>query len=370
MIRKTLVSASVLLTAALLVFALPVSAEAQLEISDYSEGYPEVGALTYGGPFSLVDHTGKAVTDQDYLGEYMLLTFGYTHCPDVCPTSLQNMANTLDLLGSVAESVRPIFVTIDPKRDTVEVLAGYVPLFHPRMVGLTGTPRQVHEAAAAYQAHYTTFEYQGEYLVDHTAQTYLTGPDGYFLKDFAYGTSAEDMAAEILHIVSDREVAANEAGQAPGSTHMSAPRDLHIEHPWARASIGAGKAGAAYLTIVNHGKEVERLLAAATPVAERAALHTHLMEEGVMKMRPLQAIEVAPGEPTVLEPGGIHIMLTGLQRPLTEGETFPLTLIFQAAGSIEVDVIVQKAGSMGHDHQMEHQHDQRMEHQKETIPIN
>ena len=129
---------------------------------------------------------------------------------------------------------------------------------------------------------------------------------------------------------------------------------LQVEHPWARASIGAAKAGATYLTVVNHGETVDLLVGATTPVAKHAGLHTHLMEQGVMKMRPLEAVEVAPGEPTVFKPGGLHIMLTGLRHPLKEGETFPLTLTFRNAGSLEVDVRVLGPTSMGHDEHMEH----------------
>ena len=138
-----------------------------------------------------------------------------------------------------------------------------------------------------------------------------------------------------------------------GLAGQAEPGGLRIERPWARASIGAAKAGAAYLTIVNHGEAVDRLIGTATPAAEHAALHSHLMEGGVMRMRPLEAVEVAPGEPTVLAPGGLHVMLMGLRRPLREGETFPLMLTFQGAGTIEVEVMVLKATSMGPDPHME-----------------
>jgi protein SCO1/2 len=185
------------LICAILAFAWPTGGGAQSEI----EEYPPIEPLTYGGPFSLIDHSGRPVTDEDFRGEYMLLTFGYTYCPDVCPTGLQNMALALDILGKAGERVRPIFITIDPKRDTVETPADYVPVFHPRLVGLTGAPRQVHEAAKAYLVHYTTVEYKGEYLVSHTASTYLAGPDGRFLKEFAYGTDPEEMAAAILRFM-------------------------------------------------------------------------------------------------------------------------------------------------------------------------
>ena len=208
-INRNLSNFGALLIGALMVSAVPTAGRAQSETGDY----PPVEPLTYGGPFSLVDHTGKAVTDDDFRGEYMLITFGYTHCPDVCPTGLQKMALTLDALGEAARRVRPIFITIDPKRDTVETLADYVPVFHPRLVGLTGTPRQVHEAAKAYLVHYSIFEYKGEILVDHTASTYLAGPDGRFLEEFAYGTDPEEMAAKILHFMREAQITRDGANE-------------------------------------------------------------------------------------------------------------------------------------------------------------
>ena len=114
--------------------------------------------------------------------------------------------------------------------------------------------------------------------------------------------------------------------------------DLLIDHPWARASIGQAKAGAAYLVVSNRGTEADRITAADTPVAKRAEFHTHIMEGGVMKMRPVGAVEVAPGEPVVFQPGGLHVMLMGLKAPLKEGETFPLTLKFENAGQVEIQV--------------------------------
>jgi copper(I)-binding protein len=133
---------------------------------------------------------------------------------------------------------------------------------------------------------------------------------------------------------------------------------LTVHAPWARASIGAAKAGAAYFTVYNEGEEVDRLVAVASPVAKHAGLHTNLIEDGVAKMRPVEAVEVAPGEPAVLRPGGLHVMFMGLKAPLVEGEKFPLTLTFERAGEIEVWAIVKEATASdgGMDH-MEHEDD-------------
>ena len=122
---------------------------------------------------------------------------------------------------------------------------------------------------------------------------------------------------------------------------------IAVTEPWARASAPAARNGAAYMVVSNGGAEADRIVAAESPVAEKAELHTHLMDNGVMKMRPVEAIEVSPGEPAVLRPGGLHVMLLGLKQPLTQGGRFPVTLKFAKAGAVTVEVAVQGAGAMG-----------------------
>ena len=136
------------------------------------------------------------------------------------------------------------------------------------------------------------------------------------------------------------------AGWHRAAAHEFNVGALLIEHPWARASIGPARSGAAYVTLVNNGTQPDRLIAVSTPVAVRVAIHTHLVQDGVVKMRPVSVIEIAPGEPTVFEPGGLHFMLTGLKRPLEEDTLFSLVLEFEDAGQVEILVIVQEAGAM------------------------
>ena len=102
------------------------------------------------GQFALIDHTGRRVTDQDFQGSYLLIFFGYTHCPDICPTALTLIGNAMDQLGPRAQDVQPLFITLDPERDTYEVLADFVPYFHPRLIGLTGTLDQIRTVAKTY----------------------------------------------------------------------------------------------------------------------------------------------------------------------------------------------------------------------------
>lgn len=124
--------------------------------------------------------------------------------------------------------------------------------------------------------------------------------------------------------------------------------NLEIMHPWARASAGMARNGAAYIRqIVNHGTAIDRLVGVSTAAAMKAELHATIMEGGLMKMRPVEAVEVKPGGPAVLQPGGIHIMLRGLHAPLKPGGAFPVTLIFEKAGKIEVSVMIDTAAGKG-----------------------
>ena len=160
---------------------------------------PRALPLTFGGPFTLVDHDGVKRTDRDFHGKFLLVYFGYTYCPDICPTGLQTIADALDTLGSKAARVRPVFVSVDPARDTPAVLKDYVENFHPSTVGLTGTEAQVRAIARAYRVHRSKvitpdMKDDDDYLVTHSSITYLMGPDGSWKTLFPHGTSAQKMA--------------------------------------------------------------------------------------------------------------------------------------------------------------------------------
>jgi protein SCO1/2 len=158
------------------------------------------GAALIGGPFSLVGGDGKPVTDRDFRGRYMLIFFGFTHCPDICPAELQVIAQALEQLGDKAKNVVPIFITLDPGRDTPEAMANYVKSFGPNFVGLTGSPEAIAAAAKAYRVAYSKVENKespGDYSVDHSALVYLMDPEGRYVTHFSYGLSADQMAEKL-----------------------------------------------------------------------------------------------------------------------------------------------------------------------------
>jgi protein SCO1/2 len=162
---------------------------------------PETGSgeALVGGPFQLIDQDGNAVTEQTYKGKLMLIYFGFTYCPDACPTALGVMSAALDKLDVAAERVVPILITVDPERDTPQVLKDYVSNFHPRMVGLTGTPEQIAEVAKAYRVYYqkAAGATGGDYLMDHTLLIYLMDGEGKYRANFSASATPDDIAAKI-----------------------------------------------------------------------------------------------------------------------------------------------------------------------------
>lgn len=163
------------------------------------------GGLTVGGPFALVDGDGKPVTDRTWRGQYTLVYFGYTFCPDVCPATLNNVADALDKLGPKADRLQPLFITVDPKRDTPAVVKQYAAAFGPRMIGLTGTAEQIAAAAKAYRVYYAehrTGTGPDDYSMDHSSVLYLMGPDGRFIAPVRADQSGPEIAAALAKLMS------------------------------------------------------------------------------------------------------------------------------------------------------------------------
>ena len=159
-----------------------------------------------GGPFALTDQNGARRTEADFRGKLMLVYFGFTYCPDICPTDLQQMGLAVDRLGRVGDMVEPIFITVDPERDTPEHLKEYLPLFHPRFVGLTGEATAIGEAARAYRVYYKKVAWDdgSDYTVDHSAFIYLMDRAGEYLGFFPPGTPAERLASTIRALADTR----------------------------------------------------------------------------------------------------------------------------------------------------------------------
>lgn len=154
--------------------------------------------------FTLTDATGKTIKASDFRGRYLLVYFGFTHCPDICPTSLLLMSNVLGQLGSKGEKIQPLFITIDPERDTPKLVGTYVSHFNKRFVGLSGTPEQIKHAADSFKVFYSKVETKESalgYVVDHSGFIYLMGPDGEYITHFPATVSEQELTQGLTRYV-------------------------------------------------------------------------------------------------------------------------------------------------------------------------
>ena len=181
---------------AVVAFTAAVAAVALWFTPDPKTATVTTGEALIGGPFTLTDADGKRRTDAEFRGRHMLVFFGFTNCPDFCPTALSTMSQALEKLGPKAEKLAAIYITVDPERDTPEELKKYAQNFDKRIVMLTGTPAEIAAAARAYRVYYAKRELgkPGEYTMDHSAYIYLLGPDGKYLTHFRNAVSPDDLA--------------------------------------------------------------------------------------------------------------------------------------------------------------------------------
>ncbi len=193
--------------AAKLVLALAVLAGVTAYVAGFwpfaaklEEAAADQGKALIGGPFSMVDHTGARATDASFAGRAKLMYFGYTYCPDVCPLGLATIVAAYErLTPAERDQIVPIFVTVDPERDTVAAIADYVALFHPALIGLTGSPEEVDAIAKVYRVYYRKAESEdlADYLVDHSAFMYLMDGDNEYVTHFGHDSTVDDLVIGI-----------------------------------------------------------------------------------------------------------------------------------------------------------------------------
>jgi cytochrome oxidase Cu insertion factor (SCO1/SenC/PrrC family) len=195
--NRAAIARALFLIVSLLSCAIASAADEQQSAADMMEDLM-YGRGTVGGPFTLTDQNGQKRSDSEFRGKLMIVYFGYTFCADVCPADLMAITQSLDDLGAAAEGIQPVFITVDPERDT-PLLKDYVAAFHPSLVGLTGSPEEIRKVANSYRAYYRKMpgEQKGEYSIDHTGIIYLMGRDGEYLGFLPPQTSSEKLA-EVL----------------------------------------------------------------------------------------------------------------------------------------------------------------------------
>lgn len=176
-----------------------LSLQAYLFLEKHFDMKEKIKGTAIGGNFHLVNQNNNFVRATDYRGRLMLVYFGFTHCPDICPTDLQAMTDTLDTLGEEEKEIWPIFITLDPARDTTERMKEYIANFHPNIQGLTGEPQYVDEAAKMYKVYYSKVPMgdPGDYMINHSGYTYLMGRNGEYLTHFTHGQPVEEIVKTI-----------------------------------------------------------------------------------------------------------------------------------------------------------------------------
>jgi protein SCO1/2 len=191
------------LSAAALLLLLAIAAPVGAEIPAGGEVEQPERALV--SRYLLMDTRGRTITDKDFRGSFQIIAFGYTYCPDICPTTLAEMSLVMKRLGELSERLQPIFVTVDPERDTPAKLSRYTAFFHPRIIGLTGSPALVRRVADNFKVRYEKYYEPGgdpkNYSVDHSAGMYLLGPDGKFVAKFAYATPVSEVTERVRTIM-------------------------------------------------------------------------------------------------------------------------------------------------------------------------
>jgi cytochrome oxidase Cu insertion factor (SCO1/SenC/PrrC family) len=194
--RLIAIAAASLMTGVVVGLALFPNAGQRL-FGGQAGGGTVIGQALVGGSFSLIDQNGRRVTDKDFLGRPMLVFFGFTFCPDICPSGLQVIAAALDQLGPKAERVVPVFITIDPSRDSPAQLKSYLASFHPRLVGLSGTEAEIADVAKKYRVYFKKVKDEkssADYTMDHSTIIYLMDAKGQFVAHFSHATSADKLA--------------------------------------------------------------------------------------------------------------------------------------------------------------------------------
>jgi cytochrome oxidase Cu insertion factor (SCO1/SenC/PrrC family) len=192
-VRLVLIAGASLITGLLAGLALFPNTGQRL----FGSGERVIGQALVGGPFSLTDHNGRRVTDQDYRGRPMLVFFGFTFCPDICPAGLQVISAALDQIGPKGTSLTPLFITIDPERDTPEQLKSYLASFHPRLIGLSGTAAEISDVAKKYRVYFKKVKDEkssADYTMDHSTFVYLMDRNGQFVAHFSHSTSADKLS--------------------------------------------------------------------------------------------------------------------------------------------------------------------------------
>ena len=282
-------------------------------------------ALSSSNDFELDSIKGK-VSLSDFKDKVVILYFGYTSCPDICPTSLSRISLAYKSLNKQQQDqIQPLLISLDPERDTKEKLEQYAKYFIPNMIGLTGTTEQIAKIAAHYKVSYRKTEVESGlgYVIDHASIYFVIGKDG-------------KLYSHLLHDVTPDEIAEllQEAVGTVATNTVKENTNLQYKNIWIRATPPGQKITAAYLHIKNTGNIDLKLIGASSDIAKKIELHQHTMVDGMMNMRQVESIAIPAGKTATLEPSGYHMMIFNLKQAIKQDEMIKINLQF-SDGSVK-----------------------------------
>lgn len=294
-------------------------------------------------PFTLTATSAKNWTNSQLLGKWTVVTFGFTSCPDICPTALAYFRDERKALKDPSR-VAFVFVSVDPERDTPAKLTEYVRFFDPNIIGATGGSEELKKVTTMLA---TSFSVQGKDVI-HSPQYFLIDPNGRwvayysppsrqrgvsgrFESTFRYGTEGAVMKSLLLVLLGSSSLA-----------WAVAVKDIEVKDAWVRATPPSMNMTTAYFEVSNNTVNPVALVEVESPVAKDCNIHETLQKGAFTTMNEVSAVEIAPHETTKLAPGGYHVMMTGLKQPLKENETIPLVLKFKDGREVKVEAKIKQ----------------------------
>jgi len=295
----------------------------------------EIGENIPTSDFTLTNQHGEPFTLSEHEGKVVLLFFGFTYCPDVCPATLSTWKRVQDALEESSEKVEFVYITVDPERDTPEKMQQHLSVFSSDFIGLTGDKQalqKVYSDYGVYREKVEVSESASGYLINHTSRIYVIDKQGRWRLSIPHDTPVKDIVHDVKELINE-------------TPPMSR---IRIEDVWSRpahaASPGSdkmGSTGVVYFSVINESDTPDRLLSARSDIAEVVELHQTTMEEGRMRMEMLKdGVTIPANDRLDFAPRGYHVMLIGLNRDLKLGESFEMTLKFEKAGEKSVESVV------------------------------
>lgn len=308
----------------------------------------ELPILEFGGDFTLLNHHALETNLSDYKGKVVMMSFGFTSCPDICPVTLSKQKYLMKQLGEDASELQNILITIDPKRDTPDTLKNYLAYFDASFMGLTGTLDEIKSVARQYHSSFKRHEIQSSenYIFGHTVSVFLIDQQGRLRGHYKIEKEFDKLLADTRQLIESKPMHHPAAPQA----NDSAQPNITIEGAWVRALPSIAKNSVAYMTIKNNGESDDRLLSVHSPLATSVEVHDYFTENGMQVMRPVHEPVIPAQGSLLIKPSGLHIMLFDIADAPKVGSQVALTLKFENAGDVKVYADVKDAVAMTHNH--------------------